>query len=151
MFRNYPSVALPVPVDGETQVSTVQFPGEPQTFAVNCVGVSPDLLFGPSAHAAGRRTKEIGFHKVFGARRYDVVPLLIRRLSMAVLIANGVAWSFAYCYLHGRRQGLAHRICFNPLYFFGAGMVALMIAWVGDDPRACAEGGSCQPSLCAAP
>ena len=45
------------------------------------------------------------------------------------MIANLIAWPVAYYYLHGWLQGYAYRISLNPLYFLGAGAVALVIAW----------------------
>jgi putative ABC transport system permease protein len=91
---------------------------------IACMG-----LFGLAAFTAGRRTKEIGIRKVFGARIRDVVWLLLWQFSIPVLIANLIAWPVAWYYLHGWLQGFAYRITLNPLYFLGAGFVALLIAW----------------------
>jgi putative ABC transport system permease protein len=92
--------------------------------AIACLG-----LFGLAAFTAERRTKEIGVRKVFGARTRDVVFLLLWQFSIPVLIANLIAWPLAWYYLHGWLQGFAYRIPLNPLYFIGAGLVALLIAW----------------------
>jgi putative ABC transport system permease protein len=91
---------------------------------IACMG-----LFGLAAFTAGRRTKEIGIRKVFGARIHDVVWLLLWQFSIPVLIANLIAWPVAWYYLHGWLQGFAYRITLSPLYFLGAGLVALLIAW----------------------
>jgi putative ABC transport system permease protein len=91
---------------------------------IACMG-----LFGLAAFTAGRRTKEIGIRKVFGARIRDVVWLLLWQFSIPVLIANLIAWPIAWYYLHGWLQSFAYRIPLSPLYFFGAGLVALLIAW----------------------
>ena len=92
---------------------------------IACLG-----LFGLAAFTAGRRTKEIGIRKVFGARIRDVVFLLLWQFSIPVLIANVIAWPLAWYYLYGWLQGFAYRIPLSPLYFLGAGLVALVIAWV---------------------
>jgi putative ABC transport system permease protein len=92
---------------------------------IACLG-----LFGLAAFTAGRRTKEIGIRKVFGARIRDVVFLLLWQFSIPVLIANLIAWPIAWYYLHGWLQGFAYRIPLSPLYFLAAGLVALLIAWV---------------------
>jgi putative ABC transport system permease protein len=92
--------------------------------AIACLG-----LFGLAAFTAGRRTQEIGIRKVFGARTRDVIFLLLWQFSIPVLIANVIAWPLAWYYLHGWLQGFAYRISLNPLYFVGAGTVALLIAW----------------------
>ena len=91
---------------------------------IACMG-----LFGLAAFTAGRRTKEIGIRKVFGARIRDVVFLLLWQFSIPVLIANLIAWPIAWYYLNGWLQGFIYRIPLSPLYFLGAGGIALFIAW----------------------
>jgi putative ABC transport system permease protein len=92
---------------------------------IACLG-----LFGLAAFTAGRRTKEIGLRKVFGGRTRDVVKLLLWQFSIPALIANLIAWPFAWYYLHDWLEGFAYRISLSPLYFLGAGAVALLIAWL---------------------
>jgi putative ABC transport system permease protein len=86
-------------------------------------------LFGLAAFTAGRRTREIGIRKVFGARTRDVTFLLLWQFSIPVLIANVIAWPIAWYYLHGWLQGFAFRISLSPLYFISTGLAALLIAW----------------------
>jgi putative ABC transport system permease protein len=87
-------------------------------------------LFGLAAFTAGRRTKEIGIRKVFGARNRDVLFLLLWQFSIPVLIANLIAWPLAWYYLHDWLQGFAYRITLSPLPFAGVGLAALLIAWL---------------------
>jgi putative ABC transport system permease protein len=91
---------------------------------IACLG-----LFGLAAFTAGRRTKEIGIRKVFGARNRDVIRLLLWQFSIPVLLANLIAWPLAWYYLHGWLQTFAYRIDLNPLHFLATGLVALLIAW----------------------
>jgi putative ABC transport system permease protein len=91
---------------------------------ISCLG-----LFGLAAFTAGRRTREIGIRKVFGARTGDLVFLLLWQFSVPVLIANLIAWAAAWYYLHGWLQGFAYRIPLSPVYFAAAGLAALLIAW----------------------
>lgn len=91
---------------------------------IACLG-----LFGLAAFTAGRRTKEIGIRKVFGAQTRNVILLLLWQFSIPVLIANVIAWPLAWYYLNGWLQNYAYRISLSPLYFFGAGAIALVIAW----------------------
>jgi putative ABC transport system permease protein len=86
-------------------------------------------LFGLAAFTAGRRTREIGIRKAFGARTRDVTWLLLWQFSLPVLIANAIAWPIAWYYLRGWLQGFADHIALNPAYFVGAGLGALVIAW----------------------
>jgi putative ABC transport system permease protein len=92
---------------------------------ISCLG-----LFGLAAFTAGRRTREIGIRKTFGARTSDLVFLLLWQFSIPVLVANLIAWPVAWYYLHGWLQGFAYRIPLSPLYFIGAGAAAMLIAWV---------------------
>jgi putative ABC transport system permease protein len=91
---------------------------------ISCLG-----LFGLAAFTAGRRTREIGIRKAFGARTRDLVFLLLWQFSIPVLIANLIAWPIAWYWLHDWLQGFAYRIPLNPLYFAAAGLAALLIAW----------------------
>jgi len=91
---------------------------------ISCLG-----LFGLAAFTAGRRTREIGIRKVFGARTRDLVFLLLWQFSVPVLIANLIAWPVAWYYLHGWLQSFAYRIPLSPVYFAAAGLTALLIAW----------------------
>jgi len=91
---------------------------------IACLG-----LFGLAAFTAGRRTKEIGVRKVFGARTRDVIFLLLWQFSIPVLVANAIAWPLAWFYLHNWLEGYAYRISLNPLYFLIVGGAALVIAW----------------------
>ncbi|HEY4276055.1 MAG TPA: FtsX-like permease family protein [Rhizomicrobium sp.] len=86
-------------------------------------------LFGLAAFSSQRRTREIGLRKAFGARSRDIVLMLLWQFSIPVLIANFIAWPVAYYYLHHWLEGYAYRIDLNPLYFLGAGLAALIIAW----------------------
>jgi putative ABC transport system permease protein len=91
---------------------------------ISCLG-----LFGIAVLTAGRRTKEIGIRKVFGARSRDVALLLLWQFSVPVLIANVIAWPLAWYYLRSWLEGFAYRIALSPVYFLGAGGAALAIAW----------------------
>ncbi|HEX4117167.1 MAG TPA: FtsX-like permease family protein, partial [Rhizomicrobium sp.] len=91
---------------------------------IACLG-----LFGLAAFSTQRRTREIGLRKAFGARTKDIIGLLLWQFSIPVLVANLIAWPVAYYYLHNWLEGYAYRISLNPLYFVGAGLAALVIAW----------------------
>jgi putative ABC transport system permease protein len=91
---------------------------------IACLG-----LFGLAAFTAGRRTKEIGIRKIFGARNRDVIVLLLWQFSIPVLIANLIAWPLAWYYLNGWLKDFAYRITLSPLPFAAIGLLALLIAW----------------------
>jgi putative ABC transport system permease protein len=91
---------------------------------ISCLG-----LFGLAAFTAGRRTREIGIRKAFGASTRDVVLLLLWQFSIPVLIANAVAWPVAWYWLHDWLKTFAYHVALSPLYFVAAGASALVIAW----------------------
>jgi len=91
---------------------------------IACLG-----MFGLAAFTAVQRTREIGLRKTFGAGTGDIIRMLLWQFSIPVLIANAIAWPVAWYYLHGWLQGFAYRITLSPLYFLGAGAIALVIAW----------------------
>jgi putative ABC transport system permease protein len=91
---------------------------------ISCLG-----LFGLAAFTAGRRTREIGIRKAFGARTRDLVFLLLWQFSIPVLIANAIAWPVAWYYLHNWLRGFAYHIPLSPLYFVGSGAGAMLVAW----------------------
>jgi putative ABC transport system permease protein len=91
---------------------------------IACLG-----LFGLAAFTAGRRTKEIGIRKVFGARVFQILWLLLTQFSAPVLLANLIAWPIAWYYLNHWLQGFAYRITLSPGYFIEVGLAALVIAW----------------------
>ncbi len=100
---------------------------------VRCVGIALFIaclgFFGLAVFTAERRTKEIGVRKIAGARSYDILRLMLWRISVPVLVANLIAWPVAYHYLARWLGGYAYRIWLSPLYFLAGGTVALMIAW----------------------
>jgi putative ABC transport system permease protein len=91
---------------------------------IACLG-----MFGLAAFTAGRRTKEIGIRKVFGARLRHVVALLLWQFSIPVVIANLLAWPIAWIFLQRWLQTFAYRIALSPVYFVVVGLAALLIAW----------------------
>jgi len=92
---------------------------------VACLG-----LYGLSAFAAERRTKEIGVRKVFGATVAQLIRLMVWQFSRPVLLANLLAWPVAWWFLSDWLQGFDRRIDLSPLYFLAAAGMALVVACV---------------------
>ena len=90
---------------------------------IGCLG-----LFGLSAFAAERRTKEIGIRKALGASTLDVTRLLIWQFVKPVLVANLIAWPVAWWFMRRWLDGFAYRIELDPTPFLIAGAGALAIA-----------------------
>ena len=90
---------------------------------IACLG-----LLGLSLFATAQRTKEIGVRKVLGASVTNIVALLskdfIKLVVIAFLIASPVAWYI----MHNWLQDFAYRINISWWIFFGAGLLAVLIA-----------------------
>lgn len=99
------------------------------TFAVLAIIISAIGLLGLTAFSAERRTKEIGIRKVLGARTTDIIKLMLGQFSRPVLFANIIALPIAWWLMDGWLASFEYRIDLNILWFFGAGMAALLIAW----------------------
>ena len=66
-------------------------------------------LLGLAAHVGERRRKEIGIRRVFGASFGRIALLLGADFTRLVLIANLIAWPFAYVLMHDWLQDFAYR------------------------------------------
>jgi putative ABC transport system permease protein len=90
---------------------------------VGCLG-----LFGLSAYAAERRTKEIGVRKVLGASVNGIVFLLskdfLKLVLVALLIASPIAWYFMQRWL----QDFPFRISIQWWMFGLSALIAVLIA-----------------------
>ncbi|TNE62428.1 MAG: ABC transporter permease [Alphaproteobacteria bacterium] len=101
-------------------------------FSVLAVAIACLGLYGLASYTAARRTKEIGIRKVLGASVLDIVRLLIWQFSKPVLLANIIAWPIAVWGMMSWLETFPYRLdtwVLGPLCI-GAGVVALLIAWV---------------------
>jgi putative ABC transport system permease protein len=90
-------------------------------------------LFGLTAFAVQRRTKEIGIRKVFGATAAAVVVLLSKDVARLVLIAFVAAAPVAFLALDNWLADFAYRIDLGavPFVLAGGGALALALLTVG--------------------
>jgi putative ABC transport system permease protein len=90
---------------------------------IACLG-----LLGLSLFATAQRTKEIGVRKVLGASVSNILVLLSRDFIKLVLIASIIAFPVAWWVMHKWLQDFAYRINIRWWIFFGAGLLAIIIA-----------------------
>jgi putative ABC transport system permease protein len=95
---------------------------------IGCLG-----LFGLAAFSAAKRTKEIGVHKVFGAKVHDVIRLLVREFALLVVVANLIAWPVAYLIMSDWLKNFAYRtgIGWAGFVLTGLGTLAVALLTVG--------------------
>jgi putative ABC transport system permease protein len=92
---------------------------------IACLG-----LFGLTAYAIVRRTKEIGIRKVLGATISNVIGLFTKDFIWLILIANVIALPLTYIAAHRWLDGYAFRIGLYWWMFALPSLVILLIALV---------------------
>jgi predicted permease len=92
---------------------------------ISCLG-----LLGLAAFTAERRVKEIGIRKVLGSTNFAIVRLLTAEYTMMVLAAIAIALPLSYFFARMWLNSFAFRIGLEWWLFPGAGLSALLIAWL---------------------
>jgi putative ABC transport system permease protein len=85
-------------------------------------------LFAIAAFFIKRRTKEIGIRKVMGASVAQITWLVSAEFLFIVLLANLVAWPFAWVGMDSWLNGFAYRIPIGAGSFLMAGALAVLMA-----------------------
>jgi putative ABC transport system permease protein len=86
-------------------------------------------LVGMAGHMTGRRRREIGVRKTFGATWQSVLRLLLFELSKPIVVANLVAWPFAYLAAQAYLAIFIHRVPLTMLPFAASLVVSMLLAW----------------------
>jgi len=97
-------------------------------FAVIAIIIACLGIFALASYAAEERTKEIGIRKVLGASVGNVFNLLSKEFVRLVVIANLVAWPFAWFAMNQWLQDFAYRTVMDWQLFALAGGLVLLIA-----------------------
>jgi ABC-type antimicrobial peptide transport system permease subunit len=97
-------------------------------FAALAVFVACLGLFGLASFMAEKRTKEIGIRKVLGASITQISRLLCKEFFILVIVANVIAWPAAYFIMNKWLQSYAYRAELGFFVFFGAMLLALLVA-----------------------
>jgi hypothetical protein len=92
---------------------------------ISCLG-----LFGLASFTIERREKEIAIRKVSGSSEIEVVLLLTNDFTRMVIVSIVIALPISYFMVSRWLENFAYRIELNWLYFFGAGVIALLMAWL---------------------
>lgn len=92
---------------------------------ISCLG-----LFGLAAFTAERRLKEIGIRKVLGSSVMNIIYLLTSDFTKMVMIAIVITLPISYLLIKNWLDRFAYRITLDIWFFAGAGILALLIAWI---------------------
>jgi putative ABC transport system permease protein len=87
-------------------------------------------LIGMAIHITSRRMREIGIRKTLGASARGLVMMLLRDFSRPVLLANIIAWPFAYLAGQLYFNLFTQRAPLTPEPFVVSLAVTLLIAWL---------------------
>lgn len=92
---------------------------------ISCLG-----LFGLAAFTAERRLKEIGIRKILGSSVWGIIYLLSEDFTKMVIAAIAIALPLSYFLSKNWLNNFAYRIDLQWWFFAGAGLTALLIAWL---------------------
>ncbi len=92
-------------------------------FAISIFG-----LFGIASYTTRRREKEIGIRKVLGARKAQIVRMLLADFAKPVIIGNLLAWPLGYVLANAYLAQFSDRIALTPLPFALAFSITLLVA-----------------------
>jgi predicted permease len=99
-------------------------------FAVLAILISCLGLLGLAAFTAQRRRKEIGIRKVLGASQVGIAFSLSGEFTRLVLLAVVIALPVSYLLARRWLESFAYRMELTWWLFAGAGLLALLIAWL---------------------
>ncbi len=111
--------------EAEQRVSSIALIFAGLAIFISCLG-----LFGLANYMAEQRTKEIGVRKVLGASVSGIVALLARDFLKLVLIALVLSIPIAWYFMDSWLSSFAYRIDIQIWIFIGAGLLALIIAFL---------------------
>jgi putative ABC transport system permease protein len=100
------------------------------TFSVLSIMLGGLGLFGLTAFAAKRRTKEIGIRRVMGASTAMLIKILSKDFIKLVLVANMIGWPVAFYFINKWMTNFAYRTSMPVWAFVGTGIAVLLIAFL---------------------
>ena len=99
-------------------------------FAILAIIISCLGLLGLASYMAEQKTREIGIRKVLGSSVAGIVALQQREFMWLVIVANVIAWPFAWYYMNSWLNEFAFKIRLSPTFFLIAGALSILITFL---------------------
>lgn len=93
------------------------------TVFISCLG-----LLGLAIFSTGKRAREIGIRKVFGATVSNIMVMLCKEIVQLIVLALLIATPLAWYFMHEWLQDFAYRTQISSWMFIAAGTAAIGIA-----------------------
>ncbi len=99
-------------------------------FAVLAILISCLGLFGVVSYDLRRRRRELTIRRVLGAKKDDIVSLIIKPYLLVIAIASAIAVPVALYAIHSYRENYSNSLSVSPWIFIGAIAVITLISYV---------------------
>lgn len=96
----------------------------------NAILLSGLGLFGLALFSTGRRTKEIGIRKVFGASKRSLIRSLSKEFIYCVIVANLIALPAAFIIMRSWLENFSYRIPIDVSTFFISSLIGFSVLTV---------------------
>jgi putative ABC transport system permease protein len=101
-----------------------------RALSLMALAISTAGLVGIASLVVGRRRREIGVRKTFGASTAQMTLMLLRAFGRPVVIANVIAWPVAYLAARAYLRAFLDPVALGPAPFLLALVVTLAVAWL---------------------
>src|SRR5690606_2595469 len=92
---------------------------------IACLG-----LYGLVSFMAVQKTKEVGIRKVLGASVGSIVYMFSKEFTILIIISFFIAFPAAWYFMTGWLNDFHYRISLSALFFIGALLISLGMAWL---------------------
>lgn len=96
-------------------------------FAALAIFIASLGLFGLVTFNTIQRSKEVSIRKILGASVQSILHLLSKEIIVLILIANAVAWPFAWYFMNEWLQAFTYHVEMSFTVFVGSGIMTLCV------------------------